>query len=649
MRTYLLLLPVLAGLILPGCSSGRKIGALRSGQVSASLSLPREQSALPEVDTAELQRDTMTVTDLNGREVTIMNAVKDENGEMVATDVLKAATVTARFRNVAERHGKVELCFQVIVPEAMQDSRWQLRFYPMMFLLGDSTALANVVITGKDYRQEQLRGYQHYERFLKSIIDDPDHFIRHHQLEVFIRRNIPQLYRFRRDSSFVSEEEFRSSYGVSGEQAIRHYTRMMSLRWNNRKISRKDLVFKKRVKVPIQTEGLRLDTVIQQPNGDFIYDYVQEVAVRPKLKKVDITLEGEIYEQADPVFRIPRSKPLTFYISSLSTLADGTERYLKRILERRVEANTACYIDFGAAQSDIDPELGNNASEIGRIKQNLRSLVENEVFEMDSITVTASCSPEGDWAYNERLSRRRSEAVSTYFGRFVRDCVDSLRREQGAVFDLDGSLETTRQDIRFIARSDPENWRMLDELVRIDSLLLPEQKSRYESLRDREPDARERLLQEESFYPHLREKLYPRLRTVRFGFFLHRKGMLKDTVHTTVLDTAYMQGVQAIRDRDYERAVTLLRPYKDYNTAVAYCSMDYNASALSILETLPRDDKVNYLLAIVYSRRGDERSAVECYIRSCQQNPSMIHRGNLDPEISQLIRLYGLNQEPSEP
>ena len=649
MRTYLLLLPVLAGLILPGCSSGRKIGALRSGQVSASLSLPREQSALPEVDTAELQRDTMTVTDLNGREVTIMNAVKDENGEMVATDVLKAATVTARFRNVAERHGKVELCFQVIVPEAMQDSRWQLRFYPMMFLLGDSTALANVVITGKDYRQEQLRGYQHYERFLKSIIDDPDHFIRHHQLEVFIRRNIPQLYRFRRDSSFVSEEEFRSSYGVSGEQAIRHYTRMMSLRWNNRKISRKDLVFKKRVKVPIQTEGLRLDTVIQQPNGDFIYDYVQEITVRPKLKKVDITLEGEIYEQADPVFRIPRSKPLTFYISSLSTLADGTERYLKRILERRIEANTACYIDFGAAQSDIDPELGNNASEIGRIKQNLRSLVENEVFEMDSITVTASCSPEGEWAYNERLSRRRSEAVSTYFGQFVQHCVDSLRREQGAVFDLDGSLETARQDIRFIARSDPENWRMLDELVRIDSLLLPEQKSRYESLRDREPDARERLLQEESFYPHLREKLYPRLRTVRFGFFLHRKGMLKDTVHTTVLDTAYMQGVQAIRDRDYERAVTLLRPYKDYNTAVAYCSLDYNASALSILETLPRDDKVNYLLAIVYSRRGDERSAVECYIRSCQQNPSMIHRGNLDPEISQLIRLYGLNQEPSEP
>ena len=591
----------------------------------------------------------MTVTDLDGREVTIMNAVQDENGDMVATDVLKAATVTARFRNVAERHGKVDLCFQVIVPEAMQDSRWQLRFYPMMFLLGDSTALASVVITGKDYRQEQLRGYQLYERFLKSIVDDPDHFIRHHQLEVFIRRNIPELYRFRKDSTYVSEEQFRSSYGVSGEQAIRHYTRMMSLRWNNRKISRKDLVFKKKVKVPIVTEGLRLDTVIQAPNGDFIYDYVQEVAVRPKLKKVDITLEGEIYEQADPVFRIPRCKPLTFYISSLSTLADGTERYMKRILERRVEANTACYIDFGAAQSDIDPTVGCNASEIGRIKQNLRSLVENEVFEIDSIVFSASCSPEGEWSYNERLSLKRSEAVSSYFGRFVQSCMDSLRREQGTVYNLDGTVETTRRDIRFIARSNPENWRMLDELVRLDSLLVPEQKDRYEALKDKKPDERERLLQAESFYPYLREKLYPRLRTVRFGFFLHRKGMHKDTVHTTVLDTTYMLGVQAIRDRDYERAVTLLRPYKDYNTAVAYCSMDYNASALSILEKLPRDDKVNYLLAIVYSRRGDERSAVEYYIRSCQQNPAMIHRGNLDPEISQLIHRYGLNEEPSEP
>ena len=72
---------------------------------------------------------------------------------MVATDVIEAATVTARFRNIAERHGKVDLAFQVIVPESMRDSKWQLRFYPDMFILGDSIRLDPVVITGEAYRK----------------------------------------------------------------------------------------------------------------------------------------------------------------------------------------------------------------------------------------------------------------------------------------------------------------------------------------------------------------------------------------------------------------------------------------------------------------------------------------------------------------
>jgi hypothetical protein len=106
-----------------------------------------------------------------------------------------------------------------------------------------------------------------------------------------------------------------------------------------------------------------------------------------------------------------------------------------------------------------------------------------------------------------------------------------------------------------------------------------------------------------------------------------------------------MAGVQAIRDRDYQRALTLLRPYADFNTAIAYCCLDYNASARSILESLDRSAEVNYMLALVYARQGDERSAVECYLHACSQNDRFVHRGNLDPEISALIRKYDLNRE----
>jgi hypothetical protein len=60
---------------------------------------------------------------------------------------------------------------------------------------------------------------------------------------------------------------------------------------------------------------------------------------------------------------------------------------------------------------------------------------------------------------------------------------------------------------------------------------------------------------------------------------------------------------------------------------------------------MEKTDKVNYLLAILYSRQGDERNAIQSYLRACKQNRSYIHRGNLDPEISALIKKYGLNEE----
>ena len=138
----------------------------------------------------------------------------------------------------------------------------------------------------------------------------------------------------------------------------------------------------------------------------------------------------------------------------------------------------------------------------------------------------------------------------------------------------------------------------------------------------------------------MQENLYPKLRRVKFNFKLHRKGIVKDTVHTTELDTTYMNGVEALKGRDYKRAVTLLRPYNCYNTAVAFVCMDYNRSALDVLLGLPRDARRDYMLAVVYSRLGDEPLAVQYYMNSVEQDEAMRHRGNLDPEISALIKKY---------
>lgn len=633
-----------------GCATSRKVRTLHISEPRASISLPQEQDFIPDIrkDT-KAQRDTFVVKD-GDREIIIMKAIKDEDGEMVAHDVLDAAVVTARFRNVAERHGKVDIEFQIVVPEVMQDSKWQLRFYPDMFILQDSIRLDPVIITGNEYRKAQLKGYQQYEKFLASIITDTTKFINYHQLELFIERNIPQLYAFKTDSTSVSDEMFASVYGVTEQQAVEHYTNSIAKRYNKRKMARREKMYRKYVKVPIVTDGLRLDTVLRAVNGDFIYRYVQTINTRPKLRKVDVILSGEIYESDQQIYRIPRSEPLTFYISSLSAFVDNREKYLTKVIERRVEENTACYIEFASGKHIVDETMGNNPQEIARIKDNLMTLMCSDEFVIDSITVTSSASPEGTHAFNERLSVRRSEGISEYFSEWMKHKQDSLDAERGfQVDELGNVIIEQRRSIPMQGRSSGENWRMLDRLVERDTVMTFEQKDLYfESEKITDIDRREKSLQSMSCYRHMREKLYPRLRTVRFDFHLHRKGMVKDTVHTTVLDSVYMDGVQAIRDRDYERALTLLRPYNDYNTAIAYLSMDYNASAMQILERLERTAQVNYMLAVLYSRRGEEQKAVECYVRSCSQDPSYVHRGNLDPEISVLIKRYGLNQQPED-
>lgn len=652
--TQILILALIAVLAV-SCATQQKLKTIREGQVqNVQLTLADDVSYLPEMKVENLQRDTLTIKDDDGTEILIMKAIKDEeSGEMVATDVIEAAKVTARFRNVAERRGKIDLGFQIIVPESMIDSKWQLRFYPDMFIMEDSIRLEPVIITGEKYRNTQLKGYQQYERFLSKIISDTTIFVNVRALEIFIKRNIPEVYAFKTDSTIVSDEQFFSVYGVSEQEAVDHYTNKYAKNMNERRKARKDEMYRKYIKAPIVSEGLRLDSIITNPDGDFVYHYVQTIDTRPKLRKVDIVLSGEIYEQDVRLYTIPEVPPLTFYISSISAFADNTERYLTKVIERRASANTECKIAFELGKADIKLELADNLYEIQKIKTTLASLLNNETFDLDSILVSATASPEGSVATNRKLSNRRSESVSKYFNEFMSEYKDSLIIEGGVSMNMDGTemeYTTKVQDIRFTPRSIPENWEDLYNMVQVNPDLTEEAIFAFNKIYEahEDLDKRERVLSQEPYYRYLRDSLYPRLRTVKFNFFLHRKGMVKDTVHTTVLDSTYMNGVQALREMDYNTAVALLRPYNDYNTAVAYMGMDRNLSALQILEDMERTPQVNYLLAVLYSRTGDPQKAVQCYMNACNADRSYVYRGNLDPEISVLIKTYGLNQEPEE-
>lgn len=652
-RERRMLMPVLCALlaiVISSCGTQKKLSNLQKEAASAHLSLGEKMEML-DTTARQITRDTLKIKDKDGNELLIKKTTLDEeSGDMIASEVLNEVVVTARFRHVAEHRGKVDLQFQVIVPESMRDSHWQLRFYPDMYIFEDSIRLDPVMITGNAYRKQQLRGYQQYDRFLSRIVSDSTRFISVGLLEIFLERNIPQIYSFKKDSSFVSDEEFYTCYGVSERQAIEHYTNKIARSANERRKSMIDRKYRKYIKSPILSEGVKLDTVMVGAGGDFIYNYTQTINTRPRLKKVDVVLSGEIYEQDRCLYEVPRSEPLTFYISSLSAFTNETEHYMTKVISRQVEANTACHVDFAVGRSDINLNLGNNRREIGRIKGNLSDLMQNQSFDLDSIVVCAYASPEGSVDLNNRLSKSRSASISKYFNSYIKSYQDSLVKATGMIVDEFGQVSKYKPlDIPFISRSSGENWTMLDLLIIRDTTLTEGQKSAYsEYSRIKNLDQREMAMRKENSYKYISTELYPQLRTVRFDFYLHRKGMVLDTVTTTELDTMYMAGVQALKAMDYDLAIKFLQPYNDFNTAVAYLSLDRNLSALAILQTLDRTPEINYLLAILYARLDDPQQAVQCYMDACNVDRAFVYRGNLDPEISELIKTYGLNQEDED-
>ena len=671
-QLHILLVSVIALLIVSSCATKKQLKALHSGQLdTVTFNMPKRSASPNTISTKNIAQDTIIVKDAQGNEQFLMKAIQDEEtGEMVATEVLEAATVTARFQNIAERRGKVDLEFLVTVPENLMNKDWQFRLYPSMVIQGDSTTLDVIYVTGEGYRERQLKGQERYDKFVEKIVTDDNEFLNTYQFDRFLSRNLPELYSYKNDTTIVSKEEFEQSYGAAEQEIVEHYINKLQRKVNNTRKANKEKKYKQYVKVPIVTEGVRLDSVAKSTGGQVVYHYIQTINTRPKLRKATIYLSGDIYQSDKRIYLLPEFKPLDYYISTTSSFGNfDVVKYLTQIIERRAYANTAYRIDFKVAKSDIDPELGNNAAEIAKIKENLKSLLDNEEFDLDSIIVNATASPEGTYVRNAQYAQARSESVTKYFDKFIKDYTDSLWREReaerGFSISISNELDSLMTEeimaeeqtdtipvIKLTAHSTPENWDDLLEYIRQDTVMTDTQKQQYFDLHGTlTPDAREAKMKGYGWYAHAKKNIYPKLRTVKFNFYLHRKGMVKDTVHTTIVDSTYARGLQALKDMDYHTAIALLGPYEDYNAAVAFIGLDRNLTALQILEKLTGDKQtaqVNYMLAIVYSRIGRIQDAVQCYLNSVEQEPFYRHRGNLDPEISVLIKQCGLFKEDEE-
>lgn len=378
----------------------------------------------------------------------------------------------------------------------------------------------------------------------------------------------------------------------------------------------REAAFNRFVKFPYPQDA-RLDSLVEG-RSTVTYYYSQEVKTDETSKKMQITLQGQVLAVDDSAYCLPPSDTLSYVVSSMLSFVDTLPRYRIKVIDKFVTVEDRNYIQFFVGDTRVVDTLGDNRRQLDKITSLMQQIVEQQEFYVDTITLTAASSPEGDYAFNDRLSQGRAEALKRY-----------LVRRYGRSID-------TMLIVRWVA----EDWAELTNRIRTDREVVNRDAVLELIVAEKNPDRREQAIRQQfpKEYAYIRSVIYPQLRAVNFRYNLRRKGMVKDTIHTTELDTAYARGVELLQKRKYAKALYVLNDYNDRNTVVAHLSLDHNERAMELLATMPKDAVTEYLRAIACSRLGRKAEGREHFLEACRLDERMEYRGNLDPEIAELLK-----------
>ena len=378
----------------------------------------------------------------------------------------------------------------------------------------------------------------------------------------------------------------------------------------------REAAFNRFVKFPYP-EDVRLDSLVEG-RSTVTYYYSQAVKTDETSKKMLVTLQGQVLAVDDSAYRLPPSDTLSYVVSSMLSFVDTVPRYRIKVIDKFVTVEDRNYIQFFVGDTRVVDTLGDNRRQLDKITGLVRQIIEQQEFWVDTITLTAASSPEGAYAFNDRLSQGRAAALKRY-----------LVRRYGRSID-------TILTVRWVA----EDWPELTNRIRTDREIVNRDAILELIVAEKNPDRREQAIRQRfpKEYAYIRSVIYPQLRAVNFRYSLRRKGMVKDTIHTTELDTAYARGVQLLQKRKYAKALYILNDYNDRNTVVAHLSLDHNERAMELLATMPKDAVTEYLRAIACSRLGRKAEGREHFLEACRLDGRMEYRGNLDPEIAELLK-----------
>lgn len=450
---------------------------------------------------------------------------------------------------------------------------------------GMEEALQPLSIRGELFSDIQKRQYWQMNKYLNRIIDD--------STELTTTTSLAVKY-----------YEAYNRYIAGGQK---------------RRAEKLESTYKQTISFPYLNDP-RLDSVLIR-KGEIRYYYTQTYRPTKDTKRLHLFFRGRVDAIDRSRYDLSNSDTLTYTVTSMLSLLDNEPRYMLKIIDKYVEVCDRNYVTFPVGRATIIDTMGQNRVQLAKIERLMDTLINQYEFFVDSITITASSSPDGSVATNNRIAGERARAIKERLVRKFGHEVDTLIRTRSIGEDWTLLKRLIRHN------SDVPNWEKITDMIdRSRNLDVTEQQIRQQFLED---------------YAFMKEILYPQLRAVDFRYNLRRVDMVKDTVVLTVLDTTYMRGVQQLRDRDYVGALRTLNDYKCQNLVIVLLSLSYDEAAFEILEQLPpaeKNPKTDYLSAIALSRMNRPREGLEYYLKAIQADPVLKFRGNLDPEIQILYK-----------
>ena len=167
------------------------------------------------------------------------------------------------------------------------------------------------------------------------------------------------------------------------------------------------------------------------------------------------------------MFRLGKSLLLTLLVQAMPALASTDADTLQH---NALQATV--HVTFAVSDTHVRPELADNRKELATVGAMLRRVLTDSAYKLQQLTIHGYGSPDGPYAFNERLARERTDSICTYL------TGDSI-------------------PARFIVtNSTPEDWEGLVRLIRQDTRWQPERRNAILDIAtsDLSPDERERQL-----------------------------------------------------------------------------------------------------------------------------------------------------------